>query len=473
MMKFGQIVCSSACLLALMAGAEDKFVFAIRYFQSDRDVAEVSNVVVRAAKAGYTGLALVSGRDYTGNWWDAGRPDDRTPAFRAAHAALDSWWVMSPDRQRRVKEVARICAANGLELVPFMWSVGYNSMRYAEPEVAASVSCEAREVEPLAEPLHLDGEFGGTSESRSLATTASVESNGLYEIRGEVKTEHLHWSEFGGFGCGARCIVSDPEDNGDQLAFVSAKGKATRGWTPFSLTFASGRQRLVKVEVGRWWDNSGSCAFRNLMLQQMSCDDWVTRDGETMTRKWFADRQSSACMSDARLYAYFKRSAAAVRKEFAPKKWFLSMDEIRVDCECAACRKTPFSERLGKCLRAQYEAIKAVEPDATIYVWSDMIDPGHNCRSGDPLAALPNDTVIAIWDARRTAESITYFTGRGYRVLGAAYYDLQDAKSVSENYASWKRLLDASGKSTGLMYTTWAGFRGCTEGDYRFLEDFR
>ena len=75
MMKFGQIVCSSACLLALMAGAEDKFVFAIRYFQSDRDVTEVSNVVVRAAKAGYTGLALVSGRDYTVDWWDAGRPD--------------------------------------------------------------------------------------------------------------------------------------------------------------------------------------------------------------------------------------------------------------------------------------------------------------------------------------------------------------------------------------------------------------
>lgn len=134
MMKFGQTGCCSACLLALMAGAEDKFVFAIRYFQSDRDVTEVSNVVVRAAKAGYAGLALVSGRDYTGNWWDAGRPDDRTPAFRAAHAALDSWWVMSPDRQRRAKEVARICAANGLELVPFMWSVGYNSMRYAEPE---------------------------------------------------------------------------------------------------------------------------------------------------------------------------------------------------------------------------------------------------------------------------------------------------------------------------------------------------
>jgi len=65
-------LCLFACVLSLaLARAEDKWVFAIRYFQEDRDVAEMSNLVVRAAKTGYTGLALVSERDYTGNWWDA------------------------------------------------------------------------------------------------------------------------------------------------------------------------------------------------------------------------------------------------------------------------------------------------------------------------------------------------------------------------------------------------------------------
>lgn len=456
----------------MKASNEEKWFFAIRYFQDDQDVADISNLVVRAARAGYTALALVSGRDYTGNWWDAGRPRDLEPEFRAAHAAADSWWVMSPDRQRRVRAVKRVCDQYGIELVPMVWSVGYNSMRFAEPDISASVPCGDGIAEHGVRRLDLDGAFAGVGVSETKSVSVAVRPQAMYRVNGLVKTSHLHWAEFGGFGCGARCVVSDPDDGGKVIASVSAKGAATRDWTPFSVDFATSGLSTAKIEVGRWWDDSGSCSFRDVTLEEIPCDDWVSRAGERMARKWFADRQSSACMSDPRLAAYFRRSAEVLQNELAPKKWFLSMDEIRVDCECPLCRGMSFGERLGRCLRAEYDAIKAVSPEATIYVWSDMLDPGHNCRDGDPLGYLPQDTVIALWDGRRVKASMDYFTGRGYRVFGAAYYDLQDEASVRENYATWKKLLDASGRSMGLMYTTWAGFKGCTEGDYRFLEAF-
>lgn len=172
--------------------------------------------------------------------------------------------------------------------------------------------------------------------------------------------------------------------------------------------------------------------------------------------------QYSACMSDPALYEFFARSAAAVEEVLHPRRWILSMDEIRSGGTCRACqrRRTDMAHILGDCLARQYRTIVSVHPGAEVYVWSDMLDPAHNAHD-DYYACrgtfegvwnlIPKELVIVCWWCEKRDVSMPFFERLGFRTLAAAYYD-------SGNLDGSRRWLETCRRTEhcqGMMYTTW------------------
>jgi len=177
-------------------------------------------------------------------------------------------------------------------------------------------------------------------------------------------------------------------------------------------------------------------------------------------------------MSEPAVYRIWQRQIPLLKKYLAPKKYFLSMDEVRIGGFCEACRRRhlPMARILGSCLTRQYEMIRAANPNAQIYTWSDMFDPNHNARDKYYLIEgsfdgtwnyIPKDLVIACWYCEKRNLSLDFFSKLGYRTLAAAYYDADDL----ENAKAWLESLHHTRDAVGIMYTTW-------EEKYRLLPAF-
>ena len=115
---------------------------------------------------------------------------------------------------------------------------------------------------------------------------------------------------------------------------------------------------------------------------------------------------------------------------------------------------------MGDCLTRQYQMIRAANPKAEMYVWSDMFDPNHNAREKYYLIDgsfdgtwnyIPKDIVMACWYYEKRDLSLGFFSKHGYKTLGAGYYDADDL----ENPKGWIESLDRTPGAVGIMYTTW------------------
>lgn len=172
--------------------------------------------------------------------------------------------------------------------------------------------------------------------------------------------------------------------------------------------------------------------------------------------------QVSVCMSEPALYEAFRQSAREIQETLAPKKWFLSMDEIRAAGSCQACqeRGLTLGEILGDCITKQYEIIQEVHPGAEVYIWSDMLDPQHNCHAdyyacdGDFTGVwnhIPKQLIISCWYFKIREESMKFFSDKGFRTQAASYYDKDD----EPNWHGWLETCGRTTGCTGIMYTTW------------------
>jgi len=453
--------------LSFLLAVVHLWTFGIRDFARDRDVDELKSVVDRAAACGYDGLVLGTGRLYTGDWWTP--PDEMRTRFltrRTDEAAVETG-VMAPDRLTRLKALQAHAAAKGVELIPLVWSVGYNSMKDADLGFAA-VRRTVSPQRPFADRAlpDLDGEAAGDAHTVVKKTTLATEPFVTYRLTGEYATEDIFYADSanGGWGCGVR-MVAYAGTSRRELDFIAPKGRVTQDWTPFSLVFNAETNTSVTLALGKFWEDGpmkGVCRFRKVRLSTCAAE----RDWEPVR---FGGVQNSVCLTNPKLFDYFRTSAAEIQRTLAPKTWFLSMDEVRVRCRCDRCcaSSDSFAEQLKKVLRAQVAAIRAVSPSATIVCWSDMLDPGHSAPAPDMSEALPKDVVIALWHSGRRQASADFFKARGHRVIGAGYYDKRTADETAEDAKAWAKVTDF-----GMMYTTWSGTNSCMTGDYRFLSDF-
>jgi len=172
--------------------------------------------------------------------------------------------------------------------------------------------------------------------------------------------------------------------------------------------------------------------------------------------------QVTACMSEPKIYEIWKNQAQLIHEHLSPAKYLLSMDEIRAGGACQACkkRKMTMAQILGDCVTKQVAIIREVNPDAEVFIWSDMLDPNHNAHANYYLVDgdftnswnyVPKDLVIVCWYYNKRIESLKFFSSLGFRTLAGAYYDGDSL----ENPRGWLEVLEHTPKACGIMYTTW------------------
>jgi len=210
------------------------------------------------------------------------------------------------------------------------------------------------------------------------------------------------------------------------------------------------------------------------------------KDSERLRVSWYHSAavyqsQVSVCMSEPEIYEIWKSQVRAIHDHLKPRRYLLSMDEVRAGGSCEACVKRGISmgEIFGDCVTRQAAMIREVNPRAEIAVWSDMLDPHHN-GSKNPYYLvkgdfdgswnhIPKDLVIAIWGQKVRPESFQHFASLGFRSLGAAYYDTDNLDDVP----AWLDVMRETPGVTGMMYTTWLNKYALLGEFGRLLADFK
>ncbi|OGF50151.1 MAG: hypothetical protein A2044_08540 [Candidatus Firestonebacteria bacterium GWA2_43_8] len=321
--------------------------------------------------------------------------------------------------------------------------------------------------------------------------------------------------------------ISALSSEGKPLGSCKINIKETAGWQKISFGFNSRNEELARIYAGVWEAKEGKFWVDNLRIEETGLLNILRRpgapvtvkseqtgriyeegkdyrqiadkvldfkinrkpleikiskesriaDGERLLVDYFQgisvnDGQVSICMSEPEVYEIWKKQAEGIHKLLAPDKYLLSMDEIRAGGSCQACkdRKLSMAEILGDCITKQYKMIKQLNPEAEIFIWSDMLDPNHNAVNnyymvdGDYSGSwkyIPKDMRIMCWYYDKRKESLKFFSGEGFKTAAGAYYDGDDLK----NPKGWLDELDKTKGALGIMYTTW-------KNKYDLLADF-
>ncbi len=308
-----------------------------------------------------------------------------------------------------------------------------------------------------------------------------------------------------------------PKGLGMPSAGVRPQIQATQDWTEYTLSFYSGEFTEGNLYVGMWGGKQGQLWIDDITVESTGISDVIRRGGtpfvvknaitgqiyeegrdyepveglkslnikdkESLTLKLPASsairdgdallvsyfypavangRQFTTCMSEAAIYEEFRRSAEAIMTALHPRKWFLSMDEIRAGGTCIACeeRHTDMAHILGDCITRQCQIIHEVCPEAEIYIWSDMLDVNHNahdhyfnCKGTyeGVWNLVPKDLIISCWYHAKREKSMAFFQQLGFRTQAAAYYDAESLDTSRE----WLETCNHTRGCTGIIYTTW------------------
>ena len=528
---------------------ENRWIFALQYLNTDLELTQTKALIRRAKAAGYNGLAFISGKDYTAADAKAVCGKDAL-AYRAAYTGLEDVELMEPARLVRFKELKRFCDAEGFAFVPLVWSAGYCSMQYADPNFTAC--WPVRDVPYLvkggrarfaAEPVPVDvSSFNRTFDCA--AKGGNVESVRFaakpcrrYRLSTCVRIEGVRAkSVYGGVGP-TYGVLTKSCDSGQYSSSHHDNFEFVQDWTESGFTFATGEEddevalycrvdgydagrilvRGAKVEelgieypvrrAGTRFEVRDAATGRiyregvdyaavpavgllspdrrgNPLELEILASGSIADGARLLVSAWepksVSDNQFTACFTNPALKDYYRRSARGLARELGVTKWFMSADEIRVGCRCENCLKDPdvAGVRIGKDYRAQYDAIREACPGADIYMWPDMANINHNAMdkyylmrttTKGALDFIPTDVTMVSWWGTKAPINLPHYAARGYRTMGAGYYDKRDAGSTRKSAEEWRAHLDETPNARGYMYTTW--LYGMSA-NFAFIEDF-
>jgi hypothetical protein len=343
----------------------------------------------------------------------------------------------------------------------------------------------------------------------------AVQPGRTYRLSFKIKTQALQPVS----GLNAMVYVK-----GRSLASVRPRVKPTQDWTQITLDYINKDQKEVAIYAGIWRGKSGKFWLDDFRFGEYGdLSDIVRREGTPLQikskdrNKVFVEgkdfkpiqclrqlksmslppgssmregenlelscykipyvshswgKQISLCMSNPKLYEYWEAQARKLHQAIKFKRFLLAMDEIRNGGGCLSCRKRGISmaEILGECITRQRAIFKAIDPKIGVMIWADMLDPAHNARDnyygvvGDFTGSwkhVPKDLTIVCWYHRIRDKSLPFFSGRGFRTFGAAYYDADDLTNPRE----WLVSLRKTPGAQGIMYTSW-------QRKYRLLAGF-
>jgi len=340
-----------------------------------------------------------------------------------------------------------------------------------------------------------------------------------YRVTAWVKAEQLQPAS------GFRIQVLSPE--GRALAPWNPRLPSTTDWRKLEFGFNSGRYSTVRIYAGIWGGKAGKFWLDDLSIEEVGFVNVLRRDGtpirvvaegsgtlyeegrdfaaisdpqlnyrfdhdappirllpgtrirdgERLRVSYYHgmsinDGQVTACMSEPEVLDILRNVARIIHQVLAPRKWMLSMDEVRAGGTCEACKRSQrtMGQILGNFITQGFLMIRDLNPEAEVWTWSDMLDPNHNAHGDYYLVDgaftgswenIPSDLGIVCWYYPKRNESLAFFSGLGFRTLAGAYYD----GDTLENPLGWLEALAKTPRATGIMYTTW-------QNKYDLLADF-
>ena len=297
-------------------GPRDLWFFAESPYMDDAaQLGIMTNVVGRAAAAGYTGLAFISGRDNFGNWSEISCRNNGTEEFVSRHVGLDAPWRMEPGRLARFKALKRCCDAAGIDFIPLVWSVGYDSPGLDDPNRVACwpssdvpyVVRDGRAVfagESVAYDAHaLDNPCAGKTNrvGRWVSTVSfAVKPMRRYRVSAEVRTENLLCASRINQGVGFHA-GGTAEDGVYRTYFCRyARMEPTQDWTPVDLDFHSESATNMALQVIAPWNEGGRFEVRNLVIEEAPVEYVVRRAGAPFVVR---DAETGAIYVEGRDYA--------------------------------------------------------------------------------------------------------------------------------------------------------------------------
>jgi hypothetical protein len=454
-------------------------------------VEAASAVMRRAAAAGYNGIVLAG--------WD--RIDQTESAF--------------VDGVARLRAVA---AELRLDIVPAVFAIGDSRGLLArDPNLAEAlpvrgalfvVRAGVARLEPDppvdSRPGVIERLHGG--ESASISRTISVSPFRQYHVRAEVKSEAANGRAKIAISAGKRALV-----------FVETDVAPAQGWIEAHAAFNSLDNLTIELGFGCTRCRPGELRWRNPIVEEVGLLNVVRRDAaplevrreagavleegrdyERITDPWLASaagRYSAwheppviraphladgtrlrvsyhhaivfgggkvmICPSEQKTLEILRAQAVRAHSLWHPRAYWMDHDEIRVlgwDPACTRRRLTPgeiVADDVRQCLRM----LRALDPNAEIYVWSDMFDPHHNARpdyyyvNGDLRGSwegLDRRVTVALWAFDLRDRSLAWFASRSQPMLIAGYYD-RDPSALRQ----WLDSARATPGIRGVMYTTW------------------
>ncbi len=509
-----------------------RWVYVSRNLSNDRNVEEIGEIVKTAAAHGLNGMVL-TGLDRL----------DRQPGGYV----------------ERLEAVKRMCAENGIEIIPIIFSAGYGgSVLGHDRNLAEGLPVGGARFVVHGSEARLESDFpveiagGGFEDYQgnqvrgprfhdqpgtvSFVDTqvfkegkaalrlenfgqnlhghgrvmfeVPVKPHRSYRITGWLKTENLQPSDR------FQIQVLAGERS---LAPVSVRTESTADWRPIVVGFNSMEYDKVRIYAGVWRGKEGKFWLDDLRIEEVGLVNLLRRpgtpievrdeasavvyeegrdyapladpkltfrfdhdgpplkilpgsrikDGQSLRVDYYHgmsvhDGQVTICMSEPVVYEVWRKQVEVIQEHIAPKRWLLSMDEIRAGGSCKACkdRKLSMARILGDCLTRQFEMIRGANPQAEVFVWSDMLDPNHNAHGnyylvdGDYSGSwehIPREMQIVCWYYDKRNESLAHFSGLGFKTLAGAYYDAD----TLDNPKGWLEALDRTPGAVGIMYTTW------------------
>lgn len=332
-----------------------------------------------------------------------------------------------------------------------------------------------------------------------------------YRISFWVKTQDLA----GGVAPEVKLLT--PE-GGYQISFQTFHVEPTQDWKHYDLSFNSLDNSKGLLYLGSWGGKSGKFWWDDLQIEEIGLVNVLRRPGcpvtvrgddgtvyeegrdfqnivDPLLNPWqgyhdqpaikltpdsrikdgqrlrvsyyhsiivYEDRVN-CCLSEPKIFDDWRDEVTQANTLYHPQAFLMEHDEIRVMDQCALCQSkhmTP-GQLLAWNIQKSAGIIRAIRPDAGIWVWSDMFDPYHNAVDHyfavngslkDSWKGLDKGIGIVNWNGGGGAKDCRFFADLGLKQILSGYYDSDEDGS---GIAKWESDTKGIPGIVGAMYTTW------------------
>jgi hypothetical protein len=317
---------------------------------------------------------------------------------------------------------------------------------------------------------------------------------------------------------------ADPEvkvltaDSQGSVSFQTFRTERTQDWTHYDLVFNSLDHKDAMLYLGSWDGKDGRMWWDDLSVEEIGLVNALRRPGCPVTVRgengavyeegrdyekivdpqlhpWRAyheppvikltantripegarlrvsyyhslivyEERVTSCLSEPKIFADWQEEVKRANELLHPAAFFMSHDELRVMNQCALCQSKQMTpgQLLAWNVHKAAEIIRAIRPDAEIWVWSDMFDPMHNAVDHyyavngslkGSWEGLDKGIGIVNWHGGLMGKNCKFFADRGMQQILSGYYDGdEDGAAIAKWLSSTK---DVPGIA-GAMYTTW------------------